>query len=336
METTEEQMVRSTMILAAIAAATLAVVGHTGAHAQSQPPSQKPLYIIVPYGPGGLPDGLARVVGQKLSENTGQQVIIENKPGASGIIGAQYFLSKASPDGNTLFVLDNNTYAINAAIYPNLVYNPTRDFAAVTQAIQGPMYLVTNSASEANSVQELITLAKNNPGRLNYGSPGNATLHHLGMEQLMLMSGVKMTHIPYKGVAQATPGLLAGDVTAMFASLTSVSQHAKAGKLKILAVGSTQRSSLTPDIPTVAESGFPGFEVAANMGFATHAAVPRPVIDRLNAELVKVLKSPEVASRLEAFGVKTVGSTPDQFAATIVRDKEAYTKLVRETHLKVD
>jgi tripartite-type tricarboxylate transporter receptor subunit TctC len=328
-------MVRRTTILAVIAAAVLAVVGPPGARAQSQPPSQKPLYIVVPYGPGGLPDGLARVVGQKLSENTGQQVIIENKPGASGIIGAQYFLSKPA-DGNTLFVLDNNTYAINAAIYPNLVYKPARDFAAVTLAIQGPMYLVTNSSSGVNSVQDLVTLAKNDPGRINYGSPGNATLHHLGMEQLALMSGVKMTHIPYKGVAQATPGLLAGDVTAMFASLTSVAPHAKAGKLKILAVGSTQRSSLTPDIPTVAESGFPGFEVAANMGFATHASVPRPVVDRLNAELVKVLKLPEVAAKLEGFGVKAVGSTPDQFAATITQDTASYTRLVQQTNLKVD
>jgi tripartite-type tricarboxylate transporter receptor subunit TctC len=331
METTEEQMVRRTMVLAAFAAA---VIGHPGAHAQAT--AQKPVYIVVPYGPGGLPDGLARVVGQKLAENTGQQVIIENKPGASGIIGAQYFLSKAAPDGHTLFLHDNNTYAINAAIYPNLAYNPLRDFAAVTQAIQGPMYLVVNPGAGVDSVQDLVAQAKANPGRINYGSPGNATLHHLGMEQLALMSGVKMTHIPYKGVAQATPGLLAGDVTAMFASLTSVAPHAKAGKLKILAVGSTQRSSLTPDIPTVAESGFPGFEVAANMGFATHASVPRPVVDRLNAELVKVLKLPEVAAKLEGFGVKAVGSTPDQFAATITQDTASYTRLVQQTNLKVD
>jgi tripartite-type tricarboxylate transporter receptor subunit TctC len=325
-------MVRRTMVLAAFAAAVLAAA-QPGAHAQATP--QKPLHIVVPYGPGGLPDGMARVIGQKLSENTGQQVVIENKPGGSGIIGAQYFLSKPA-DGNTLFVIDNNTYAINAAIYPNLPYNPGRDFATVAQAIQGPMYLVAHAGAEVNSVQDLVALAKNNPGRINYGSPGNATLHHLGMEQLALASGAKMTHIPYKGVAQATPGLLAGDVTAMFAALTSVTQHAKAGKLRILAVGSPQRSSLTPDVPSMTEAGFPGVEVAVNMGFATHAGAPRPMIDRLNAELLKVLKAPEVAARLEGFGVKVAGSTPEQFAAQLNQDKESYTRLVRQTNLKVD
>lgn len=325
-------MVRRTISLAAMAAALLAAqVG-----AQAQAPSQKPLHIIVPYGPGGLPDGMARIVGQKMAENTGQSVIVENKPGASGIIGAQHFLSKAAPDGNMLFVVDNNTYAINAAIYPNLVYKPARDFVAVTQAIQGPMYLVANANAQVNSVHELIALAKANPVKTMYGSPGNATLHHLGMERLALMSGIKMTHIPYKGVAQATPGLLSGDVPFMWASLTSVASYAKAGRLRILAVGSTQRSSLTPDVPTVAESGFPGFEVAVNMGFAVPAGTPRAIVDRLNGELVKALKSPEVTAKLQSFGVKVVASSPDEFAAQLNRDTEAYTRLVQQTNLKVD
>jgi tripartite-type tricarboxylate transporter receptor subunit TctC len=327
----ETQMVRRTISLAAIAAL---LAGHVGAQAQIS--SQKPLHMIVPYGPGGLPDGLARVVGQKISENTGQAVIVENKPGASGIIGAQYFLSKAAPDGNMLFVIDNNTYAINAAIYPNLAYKPARDFSTVTQAIQGPMYLVANANVPVHSVQDIIALAKANPGNPMYGSPGNATLHHLGMEQLSLMSGIKMTHVPYKGVAQATPGLLSGDVSFMWASLASVSSFAKAGKLRILAVGSTQRSSLTPDVPTVAESGFPGFEVAVNMGFAVPAGTPRAIVDRLNGELVKALRSPEVTAKLQSFGVKVVASSPDQFAAQLNRDTESYTRLVRQTNLKVD
>lgn len=322
------------MISRSIVLAVLAVVlsgGYMAANAQ-----QKPLTIVVPYGPGGLPDGLARVVGQKLSENTGYAVIVENKAGASGILGAQYFLSKAAPDGNTMFLVDNNTYAINSAIYPNLPYNPSRDFAAVTQAIHGYMYLVANSATNIQSVRDLIATAKTRPGSINYGSPGNATLHHLGMEQLAQMAGVTLTHIPYKGVAQATPALLTGDIAVMFAALTSVSPHAKAGKLRILAVGSDQRSSLTPEIPTVAESGFSGFEVSTNMGFAVRAGTPKAVIERLNAEVVKVLRSPEVTSKIEAFGVKVVAGTSEQFAAQLNKDQAQYSRLVRETNLKVE
>ena len=302
------------------------------AFAQSYP--SRPIRLVVPYGPVGLPDALARVVGQKVSETLGEQVVIDNKPGASGIIGAQ-FAAKAAPDGYTLFQTDNNLYAINPAVYPKLPYNPSRDFTPVTQAVRGYMFLVANPALGVNSVQELIALAKARPGIM-YGSFGNATLHHLGMEQLKLMAKVDLTHVPYKGAAQATPALLSGDVSVMFASLTSVAPLAKAGKLRILAVGSGQRSSIMPEVPTVAEAGFPGFEVGTSMGFAAPAGTPRPIIERLNAEFVKALKSPEVQAKMPALGVEVVANSPEQFAEQIRKDQEHYSRLVRQIGLKVD
>lgn len=302
------------------------------AFAQSYP--SRPIRLVVPYGPSGLPDVLARVVGQKVSETLGEQVVIDNKPGASGIIGAQV-AAKAAPDGYTLFQTDNNLYAINPAVYPQLPYNPSRDFAPVTQAVRGHMFLVANPALGVNSVQELIALANARPGIM-YGSPGNATIHHLGMEQLKLMAKVDLTHVPYKGVAQATPGLLSGDVSVMFVALTSVAPLAKAGKLRILAVGSGQRSSIMPEVPTVAEAGFPGFEVGTSMGFAAPAGTPRPIIERLNAEFVKALKSPEVQAKMPALGVEVVANSPEQFAEQIRKDQEHYSRLVRQIGLKVD
>jgi tripartite-type tricarboxylate transporter receptor subunit TctC len=312
----------------------LAALATTGPLAASLALSATGRTIIVPYGPGGLPDGLARVVARKLGD-TGQ-VIVENKPGASGIIGAQYFISRPAVDGSTLFLVDNNTYAINAAVYPNLVYRPARDFMPVIQAIQGPMYLVVNAASGIKSVQELIAAAKAQPSRVMYGSPGSGTLHHLGMEQLAHLAGVKMTHVPYKGVTQATPALLAGDVSAMFAALTSVSAHVKAGTLRILAIGSAQRSALTPDVPTLAEAGIAGLEVGVNMGFAAHSGTPAAVIEQLNAEIGTVLKSPDVGAALQNYGVRIVGGSAAQFTSQLNADQESYRRLVRETNLKID
>ena len=290
--------------------------------------------LVIPYGPTGLPDALARLLAQRLSDALGQQVVVDNKPGASGIIAAE-IAAKSAPDGYTLFLTDNNLYGINPAIFPKLPYKPERDFAPVTQAIRGAMFLVVNASLGVNTVQEFVALAKKR-GDINHGSPGNATLHHLGMAQLELLAGLKMTHIPYKGVAQATPALITGDVAVMFAALTSVAPHAKAGKLKILAVGAAQRSPLAPDIPSMTEGGFPAVEAGTSMGIAAPAGTPRPIIDRLNAELVKAIRAPEAEARFTAMGVEPVGNTPEQFAEQIRRDQEHYMRLVRDTGLKVE
>ena len=301
------------------------------APAQSFP--WRPIRIILPYGPTGLPDALARTIAEGVSARIGQAVVVENKPGASGIIAAQA-AARVEADGHTLLLVDNNIYGINPAVFKELPYDPLKDFTPITQAISGPMYLVAHGGLGVKSVQELIALAKARPG-MNYGSPGNATLHHLGMEQLAVKAGIKLTHIPYKGVVQAVPALLTGDIACMFTSLGSVSAHVKAGKLALLAVGSAERSKLTPEIPSVAET-VPGFEVSTTMGFAAPAGTPHAVIERLHREFVAALKTDAVASRISQLGVEIVANTPAQFDAQIRKDQAHYLAIVRATGLKVE
>jgi tripartite-type tricarboxylate transporter receptor subunit TctC len=294
----------------------------------------KTIRFVVPYGTGGLPDVMGRLVAQKMSGSIGQQVIIENKPGASGIIAAE-FVAKSDPDGHTLFIGDIAHYALNPALQPKLPYEPLRDFAPVTLAVTGPLVLVVNPSLGVHTVSELVALAKTHPG-MNYGSPGNASVHQLAMEQFALMAGVKFVHIPYKGVAQAVPALLAGDTKLMFVSPTSVASNAKAGKLTMIAVASARRSPIVPDLPTVAESGFAGFEAVTNVGFLAPAATPRAVITRLNAELVRALKSPEIASKMPGLGADVVAGTPEEFTELIRADQAKYAKAVKEAGVKLD
>jgi tripartite-type tricarboxylate transporter receptor subunit TctC len=323
-------MLQKTMFLVAVAGALL--MGHVGARAQEFP--NQLIRIIVPYAPAGLPDVLARMVGQKISESTGQRVIIENKPGAGGVIASQY-VAKSAPDGYTVMLAGNADYAITPALNAKLPYDPQRDFAPITQALGGAYFLVVNSALGVSTVQELIALAKQRPGVINYGSPGAGQLHHLAMAQFVRMTGVNIAHIPYKGIVQTTPALLAGDVSVMFATLTSIAPHVKTGKLRILAVGSPQRSALMPEIPTVSESGLPGFEVGVSQGFVVPAGTPKIVVERLNTEFVKALKSSEVMSKMVGFGMEVIASSPEQFAQRIRKDQEHYARLVREIGLTI-
>lgn len=317
--------------LGSLAVAAFAAMLPAASPAQSFP--SKPLRLVVPYGPVGLPDALARLTSQKLAESLGQQVVVDNKAGASGIIGAQ-FAAKADPDGHTLFLYDNNIYAINPAVYQKLPYD-SRDFIPVSQSIRAHMFLVANPGIGVGTVQELVAYAKARPG-LTYGSPGNATIHHLAMEQLKKIAGLDMTHVPYKGTAQSIPGILAGDVQVMFVALTGAAPLAKSGKLRLLAAGSPERSALAPTVPTVAEGGFPGFQVESNMGYAVPAGTPRAVVARLSAELVKAFRSADVEAKMPAIGVEVVANSAEQFAEQVKKDQEYYVKLVRETNFKID
>lgn len=309
-----------------------ALMFSTMAFAQSFP--SKPIRIVVPFGPVGLPDVLARVVASKMSESVGQQVIVDNKPGAGGIIAAQ-FTAQAPADGYTI-MLTGTDYAITPALHSKLPYDPLRDFAPVTQAIRGYLFLVVNSALGVKSVQELVALAKARPGAIFYGSPGNGSLHHLGMEQFKQSAKIDLKHVPYKGVTQATPALLGGEISVMFATLPSVLTLVKAGKLSLLAVLSPQRSAAMPDLPTIAELGFQGARAEITQGFVVPAATPHAIVERLNAELVKALNAPESKAKLGSLDVDIVAGTPEQFGEQIRRDHELYARLVREIKLKID
>jgi tripartite-type tricarboxylate transporter receptor subunit TctC len=295
----------------------------------------KPVRIIVPYAPNGLPDVLARVVAQAMSPELGQQVLIDNKAGASTIIGAEA-AARSVPDGYTLFLMDNNSAAITPAVMSKIPYDPVRDFSPITQAVRGPFFLIANATVGIGSVQELIALARKRPGEINYASPGNATVHHITMEQLKLLAKLDLVHVPYKGVIQVTPALLTNEVSVMFNTLPSMIEHVKAGKLRILAVASAQRSALMPEIPTVAESGFPDFDLDSTLGFAAPSGTPRAVIDRLHAAFVRSLKSPDVQSKMLGFGMEVVANTPEQFGEQILKKRAYYAKLVRDIKLKID
>jgi tripartite-type tricarboxylate transporter receptor subunit TctC len=305
----------------------------TAAFAQGFP--SRPIRLVLPNANVGLPDVLARMAAAKMSESIGQPVVVENKPSAGGVIAGE-MVAKAPADGYTILLFGNGEYAVAPALYGNkLPYDPARDFAPITQAVSGPYFVVANSALGVSSVQELISLAKQRPG-INYGSPGNGQVPHLAMAQFALMAGVNLTHVPYKGVAQSTPALLAGDISVMIVTLPSVASHVKTGKLRVLANASSQRAPVLPQVPTVAESGLPGYEFEVSLGFFVPAGTPRPVIERLNSELVKAFKTPESESRLATFGMDVIAGTPEQFAQRVAKDQAHYGQLVRQIGLKVD
>jgi tripartite-type tricarboxylate transporter receptor subunit TctC len=294
----------------------------------------KPVRMVVPFGPVGLPDVVGRLVATKISESMGQQVVVDNKPGAGGIIAAQ-FTAQQPADGYTV-MLAGTDYAITPALHSKLPYDPLRDFAPVTQAIRAYLLIVVNSALGVKSVKELVTLARARPGEIFYGSVGNGSLHHLGMEQFMRAAGIDLKHVPYKGVAQATPALLSGEISVMYAALPSVVASVKAGKLALLAIAAPQRSPALPDLPTVAEGGVPGVRVESTMGFVVPAATPRAIIERLNGEMVKALNSPDAKAKLNNLDLEVVAGTPEQFGEQVRKDNELYGRLVRDIKLQID
>lgn len=294
----------------------------------------RPVRIVVPYPPGGSPDVLARTLGQKVSENLGQQIIVDNRPGAAGILAAEIVM-RAPPDGYTLLIADSGVYSINPNVNPKLPFDPLADFTAVTLAATSPLFLVVSASSPVQSVRDLIALAKSKPG-MPYGSSGTGTAHHLAMELLKSLSGIDLTHVPYKGGAQVVPAILAGDVAVGLAGLNLSLPHAKAGKLRILAVASGARSALLPDLPTVAEAGVPGYEINISLGLLAPAGTPRDIVARLNAEFGKALNSPDTRQRLFGLGVDPAGSTPEQFSEAIRNEIQQYGKIVKSTSARVN
>jgi tripartite-type tricarboxylate transporter receptor subunit TctC len=299
------------------------------AHGQAYP--SKPIRWIVPFPPGGSTDILARVVGQKLTEAWGQPVVIENKGGAGGTIGATE-VARARANGYTL-LMGAIHHTIASSVYPSLPYDFLRDFAPVTVVAIVPNVLVVNPSVPAKSVPELITYAKANPGKLTYGSAGVGTAHHLIGAKFNLEAGVDIVHVPYKGSAPAVTDLVSGQVLMMYDTVASALPHIKAGKLRPLAVATPKRSVALPDVPTIAEAALPGFEVTTWFGLLVPAKTPKEIAAKLHDEVVKILNMPDVKKRLLEAGAEPVGNTPEEMAAQIKNETESFAKIVKQAKI---
>lgn len=301
------------------------------AHAQTYP--RKPVRFIIPFAAGGGNDIVSRVICAQLTEALGQQVIPDNRAGAGGVIGTE-LLARAAPDGYTLGMSSTSTLAINPALMKKLPYDPVRDFAPVTLVVSNAYILVVHPSVPARTMQELVALARAKPGTMNFPSAGNGSTLHLAGEMFKTMAGVDMVHVPYKGMGPGMTDLLGGHVHLAFAPLTQVLQPARSGRLRMLGITSIKRSAVVPEVPTLDESGVPGYDVAGWFGVVAPAGTPRPVIDRLHQAIVRILKS-DAVDRLVKEGAELGGNTPEQFAAYIKTELEKWGKAVREAKLPV-
>ena len=318
----------------ALALGALLASGITAANsALAQAWPAKTISIVVPFATGGTTDAIARTLGQELSKNLGQPVIVENKPGAGATIGADY-VAKAKPDGYTLLVGAVH-HTIATSVYKKLPYDFQRDLAPVSTVAMVPNVLVVNPNVPAKNVAELVALAKKTPGKLSFGSNGNGTGQHLIGAQFSLASGVDIVHVPYKGSGPLTIDLLGGQIDMSFDTVTPVLSHIRAGKLRALAVTTIKRSAALPDVPTLDESGLKGFDQGTWFGVLAPAATPREVVTRLNTEVVAIVHSPEFQKRMEEIGAVPVGSSAAQMAAQIKTDTERYAKLVKDAKVTV-
>ena len=312
----------------------LAVLTITGnVLAQSYP--NRPIRWVVTYPPGGPTDVVARAIGAKLTEAWGQQIVIDNRAGAGGVIGTD-IAAKAVPDGYTLLFGTSAGLTINPALSSKLPYDAVRDFAPVSLLVLNPQILVLNPSVQANTVKELVALAKARPGQLNYASVGQGSPNHMGMELLKALTGIDVVHVPYKGTGPAITDLIGGQVQLMFNSMPSVLPLVASGKLKALAVGSAQRSPAVPDIPTVAEAGVPGFENVTWYGMFAPAKTPRDIIVKLNKQVVQILAAPEMSQRLASQGAEPRSSTPEELTRFMQVESERWKKVIKVAGMKVE
>jgi tripartite-type tricarboxylate transporter receptor subunit TctC len=309
------------------------LAGASMAQAQSSP--NRTVRIVVPYGPGGGVSLLAQQVGQKMQELMKQPVVVDNRPGAGGTIGSD-IVAKAAPDGYTLLLSTTSTHSIAPSLYAKLPYSVERDFAPVIHVADATNILVVTPSLPASNVRELIALAKAKPGALNYTSSGNGTIVHLTAELFASSAGIKLTHVPYKGTALSLTDLMTGQVSILFDSIVSALPHVKDGKLKALAVTSAQRSPLVPDVPTVSESGLPGFVSDTYFGVFAPAATTPDVIAQINAAINRILAAQDFQERLAALGAVPAGGTPEQFAVVVRSETTKWSRVVKESGASAD
>ncbi|HQS20338.1 MULTISPECIES: tripartite tricarboxylate transporter substrate binding protein [unclassified Acidovorax] len=320
-------------LLALLALAGLGITAHAQAAAADWP--NKPIRWVVPFPPGGAMDAIARTLGEKAAKSLGQPFVIENKPGAGGNIGAD-FVAKQPGDGDTMMITSIGM-ATNKPLYGKLNYDPVKDFAPVSLLAVVPNVLVTNATQpDVKTARDVIAAARKAPGKLTYASAGNGTSIHLAGEVFTSLAQVEMLHIPYKGSGPAVSDLLGGQVNYMFDSITSARPHIESGKLRALGVTTAKRSSTLPNVPTLAETGVPGYEVSPWFAVFMPASTPKAIVGKLNKALLDAMKDPEVVKRFESIGAEPVGSTPDELAKHLARESDRWTKLITERGIKLD
>lgn len=318
--------------LVRVALAAVTALGAAGP-ISAQPYPSKPVKIIVPFAPGGGTDFIGRFIAQRLSASLGQQFIVENKPGAGGAIGFEAGV-RSPPDGYTLTLI-SSSYTVNPSLY-KIKFDPVADITPIIQLSRGPLIVVVNPSLPVKNLEELLALAKAKPGQITFASAGSGSFNHLAGELFASMARIRMTHVPYKGTGPALTDTLAGQTNVMFGTNSSVLPHARSGRLRALAVTTAQRLAAEPDIPTVAESGVPGYEVVLWHGLIGPKGLPRATVDRINGAATKVLKLPETAEKLQSDGVSPAGGTPEQFLAVIREEIAVWAKVVREAGVKVE
>ena len=299
--------------------------------AQGAYPS-RPIKFVVPYAAGGLPDTVARIFAQRLGDKLGQAVVVDNRPGANGVVAAQA-LATAPKDGYTFLVTDGSMFSINPAIYKNLGYDYKRDFVPVSLAARAPLYLAVHPKVPANSFQEFVALAKAKPGTLNYGSSGIGSTHHLTMEALKAALGLQITHVPFKGTGQSVPALIGGQVEVLFSALPSLSGFVKSGQVRLLATNSAQRSTQEPNVPAIAEI-IPGFDFAPIVGVLAATGTPASAIERISHEMALISKMPEVIATLNNAGIEPIGSSPADYGKAILGENERLAKAITASGIK--
>ena len=325
-------MLRMRFLLFVAASLLAGLVGP--AFAQADYPN-RPVRLIIPFPPGGSNDVVGRVIAQHLGESLGKQIIVDNRAGAGGVIGTEH-VAKSPPDGYTLLLGSISGLAVAMSLYPNRGYDSLRDFAPVTQAVTVTNILVVSPTLPARTVNDVLALARAKPGALNYASSGNGTVTHLAGELFKTLGRVNIVHVPFKGGAPALTALMSGEVQMSYENSLIVVPHIKAGKLHALAVTGVQRSKLMPELPTIAEGGLPGYAASGWYGFVVPAAVSKEIVGRLNADIARILRMPDVVERLSGQGAEPVGGTAEQFGAFIRSEIEKWTGLVKTANMKAD